>query len=443
MNQLDLLHNRHFLPLFLTQFLGAFNDNVYKNALVIFIAFTQAGRSGDNASVLVILAGGVFILPFFLFSAVAGQVADRYEKALLIRWIKSAEILIMGIALGGFLLQDIVVLMITLFLMGAQSTFFGPLKYGILPQHLAETELVGGNGLIQMGTYLAILGGTILGGVLVAIGERGPAVTGIVVILVACLGRLSSSYIPPAAASDPTLRLDWNPARQTMIVMQLAARPLLQLVTILAISWFWLVGATFLSLIPTYVRDVLHGDEYVATLLLTAFSVGIGSGSVLCERFSRGHIEPGLVLFGAAGISLLATDMYFLDPAVSAVITGAAAFLSRWDTWHVLIDLALIGFFGGIYIVPLYAMLQHRSDPHQRARVIAANNICNALFMVVSAIIVIALVKAGYTPQQIFLCTAVATVATLAAIARVMPELPRRTRVLLLELLPGDARAGG
>ncbi|MBI2970494.1 MAG: MFS transporter [Gammaproteobacteria bacterium] len=433
MSQVNLLHSRRFLPLFLTQFLGAFNDNVFKNALVIFIAFTVAERAGTNSSILVILAGGVFILPFFLFSATAGQLADRYEKSMLIRHIKTAEIIIMIAAVFGFLQESVAALMVILFFMGAQSTFFGPLKYGILPQHLAPEELTGGNGLIQMGTYLAILTGTILGGILVAAEDRGPAAVGAMLVVIAIAGRVASRFIPVAEPCDRQLKIDVNILRQTTRIMGFAWESGTVFAAIIAISWFWFAGATFLSLVPTFARDFIHGNETIATALLTAFSVGIGVGSVLCERFSGKRIEPGLVPIGAAGLSLFAFDLHFVEllDAGSAAVLGMGEFMAQPRHWRVLADFSLIGFFGGIYIVPLYALVQHRCDPARRARIIAANNVLNALFMVVSAGLVIALVAWGFTPQDIFLLIAVMTLIVTGLIFARNPEYLARGKMLL------------
>jgi hypothetical protein len=429
MSQADLLRSRRFLPLFLTQFLGAFNDNVFKNALVIFIAFAVADRAGVNSSVLVILAGGIFILPFFLFSATAGQIADRFEKSRVIRLTKSAEIAIMVVGALGFFAGNVTLLMGTLFLMGAQSAFFGPLKYGILPQHLSDAELTGGNGLVQMATFIAILAGTLFGGLVVAIPGNGPAIAGVTVIVIALLGRAASAYIPEAAAADRELRLDWNLFRATWRVLGFAAESRVILQAILAVSWFWFLGATYLSLVPTFTRDVLSGNEQVATMLLTAFAVGIGTGSLLCERLSGGMVEPGLAPIGALGIAVCGTDLAFIDAPAAAVT--AAEFLRHGVYWRVLLDLSLIGLFGGIYVVPLYAFVQQRCDLRRRSRIIAANNIMNALFMVASAGIVIGLVAIGLEPQQIFLLAALATALVLLSLCKLLPEVMRRSLSLI------------
>lgn len=442
MSQFKLLGTSRFLPLFCTQFLGALNDNVYKNALVIFIAFTLADRTSINSSVLVIIAGGIFILPFFLFSATAGQIADKYEKAMLIRRIKVAEIVIMSLAAVGFMLQDVAVLMTVLFMMGAQSTFFGPLKYGILPQHLDVEELTGGNGLIQTATYLAILGGTIIGGILISLGSAGTVLVSATVIFVAVAGWAGSRYIPRADPFDAGLALDWNIVRQTFRIMRYALDDREIFTTIIANSWFWFLGATFLSLVPGYTRDVLHGNELVATTLLFAFSVGIGSGSLFCEKLSRGRIEPGLVPLGALGLTLFPLDLFLATPAVlgSTVTMHPSQFVLEWQYLRVLLDMVFIGFSGGLYIVPLYAMIQYRSHPDHRARVIAANNIVNALFMVVSAVIVTGLINITIGITRIFMIVAVFNIIMNAVIFARSGEFLKTSRALLKSWLkPGRA----
>lgn len=423
MSQFTLLLTSRFLPLFCTQFLGALNDNVYKNALVIFIAFTLADQVGISGSMLVVIASGLFILPFFLFSAAAGQMADKFEKAFLIRNIKVAEILIMCLAAVGFMLRDLYVLMTVLFLMGMQSTFFGPLKYGILPQHLRVTELIGGNGMIQMGTYLAILIGTIIGGVLIAMKEAGVFLVSATVITLAVLGWKSSQYIPRAEPSDHSMKLDWNIVRQTWRIMRYSFENRGIFITIVAISWFWFIGATFLSLVPGYTREILDGNELVATLLLFAFSVGIGSGSLLCESLSRARIEPGLVPIGAAGLTLFPLDLFIIgSPSGFSSQIGPIDFFQSWDHVRILFDLVLIGFCGGLYIVPLYAMIQNRSSPDHRSRVIASANILNSLFMVFSAVIIMALLYFSARITHIFLVVALMNLLVVAVIFLIHAE---------------------
>ena len=444
MSQFNLLGTTRFLPLFCTQFLGALNDNIYKNALVIFIAFTLADRTSINSSVLVIIAGGVFILPFFLFSATAGQIADKYEKAMLIRRIKVAEIVIMSIAAVGFMLQDITVLMAVLFLMGAQSTFFGPLKYGILPQHLGVNELTGGNGLIQTATYLAIQAGTIIGGILIALGNAGVMLVSVTVIAVAVAGWACSRSIPRADPYDAGLTLDWNIARQTFRIMRYAMDNREMFNTIVANSWFWFLGATFLSLVPGYTRDILNGNELVATTLLFAFSVGIGSGSLFCEKLSRGRIEPGLVPLGALGLTLFPLDLFLASPTGPATSIGMhpSDFLLEWQHLHVLLDFIFIGFSGGLYIVPLYAMIQYRSHPDHRARIIAANNIVNALFMVVSAVIVTGLINFSIGITRIFMVVAVFNIIMNAVTFTRSGEFLKAARTMLKSWLKQDSADG-
>ncbi len=429
MSQYTLMKSRRFLPLFCAQFLGALEDNVFKNALIIFITFTLADTLSINSSILVAMAGGVFILPYFLFSATAGQIADKYEKSFLIRRITFAEMLIMAFAVTGFMSQSVFILMTVLFLTGIQSAFFGPLKYGILPQHLSVQELTGGNGMIQMGTFLAILAGTIIGGVLVGIEGYGIYLVSILAVCVASAAWFASWYIPIAPASDNTLHIDWNIARQTYHILRHAISDSNVFIAIIAISWFWFLGATYLSLVPTYTRDVLMGNELVATLLLTAFSLGIGTGSLLCERLSRGDIEPGLVPIGALGLSLFAIDLFITGiPGVhqGTIAMGAAEFLAYPVHWRILLALTGIGFFGGIYIVPLYAMVQHRSSPEHRARIIAANNILNALFMVASALLVIFLIKLAFTIPQIYLLLGILNLLVTGAIFIIFPEYLQR-----------------
>ncbi|HTH94465.1 MAG TPA: MFS transporter [Rhodocyclaceae bacterium] len=387
---LRLLRERRFLPLFITQFLGAFNDNVLKNAMVILITFQGARLSSINAGLMVSACGGIFILPFFLFSATAGQLADKYEKSRLIRLIKLCEILIMGIAAAGFCLPNLPLLLIALFLMGAHSTFFGPLKYSILPQHLHAEELVGGNALVEGATFLAILLGTILGGLLIALGTHGPTWVAATCTLIALLGWLSSRSIPVAASAAPTLQINWNIFSETARALRLARDDREVFVAIIAISWFWFYGAMFLSQFPAFAKDNLGGDEYFVTLLLALFSIGVSTGSLLCARLSHGRIEPKCILAGAAGLTLFAVDLFFAAPH------GARMYA----------DLILIGVCGGLYCVPLYTLMQSCSDATQRSRIIGANNIMNALFMVTAAVLAIVLLGTGSNARQLFLITA-------------------------------------
>ncbi len=431
-NQFQLLKQRRFGPFFGTQFLGAFNDNVFKNALIILITFQSAQWLGLNTETLVNLCAGIFILPFFLFSATAGQLADKFEKSRLIRYVKLLEIFIMCCAALGFYLNSIPFLILVLFLLGLQSTFFGPVKYSILPQHLRETELVGGNGMVEMGTFLAILIGTLFGGVLIALKPYGPVIVSVVTIVLAVLGWVTSRYIPKAPANESGLKVRLNPITQTWRNVNFAREKRTVFLSILGNSWFWFYGAVFLTQTPIYAKMFLGGSPQVVTLLLMTFSVGIGIGSLLCERLSGHKVEIGLVPFGAIGLSVFAIDLYFAHRGVhTSVSYTLMSFLATASNWHVLIDLALLGVFGGFYIVPLYAIIQIRSNPEHRSRIIAANNILNALFMVLAAIYAIVCLKLGLSIPQLFLLTGILNALVAIYIYSLMPEFLMRFIVWL------------
>ena len=433
MRQFRLLRQRRFGPFFLTQFLGAFNDNVFKNALIILIAFYRASQTGLSPDVLINLCAGLFILPFFLFSATAGQIADKYEKSLLIRRIKAAEIAIMSLAFAGFVLGANEFLIVVLFLMGAQSAFFGPIKYSIIPQHVSEEELVGANGLVEMGTFVAILLGTLCGGVLIAIPDHGPLWVASVLVLVAVGGWLASRGIPSARALDPGLEVRWNVGVETWRILQALRGNRTVLLSVLGISWFWFYGATILAQLPRFTKDTLGGDAHVLTVLLAVFSLGVGSGSLLCERLSGRRVEIGLVPFGAIGLTLFGADLALAaHPVPGAALLDPLAFMGRPGSLRVIADIGFLSVFGGFFIVPLYALVQQRSDPAQRARVIAANNVLNALFMVISAILAIVLLGAGLTIPQLFAVVALMTAAVAWFIFRQVPEFLLRFIVWLL-----------
>jgi len=432
-NQFDLLSERRFGPFFWTQFLGAGNDNIYKNALVIFVAYRAAAHSSLDANTLVNLAAGIFILPFVLLSATAGQLADKYEKSRLIRYIKVLEIVIMVIGTIGFGLANLTLLFVALALMGVHSTLFGPVKYAILPQHLKPEELIGGNGLVEMGTFVAILIGTIVGGVLVAIPGVGPVLAGVAAVAVAVAGWLASRGIPntPAVASD--LVLNWNPFTETSKNLRFAYGNRVVWLAMLGISWFWFYGATFLTQFPNFAKDVLGGNEHVVTLLLALFSIGIGVGSLLCERLSGRKVEIGLVPFGSIGLTVFAVDLWFASNSLHATgLTGIGEFLGRAAHWRVVFDLMMIGLFGGFYIVPLYALIQERSEAAYRSRIIAANNILNALFMVASAGLSIALLSQGVSIPGLFLVTGILNAVIALYIYKLVPEFLMRFLAWLL-----------
>ena len=450
-SQFKLLQERRFLPFFITQFLGAFNDNFYKNALVVLITFQAAQITTLSAGVLVNLAAGVFILPFFLFSATAGQLADKVEKSRLIRFTKLLEIAIMLLAAAGFALMSLPLMLAVLFLMGTQSAIFGPVKYAIIPQQLREQELVGGNALVEAGTFVAILVGTIVGGLLIDL-PSGPAWVSLGTLAVALLGYATSRAIPPAAPADPALRINWNPLTQTWQMIRFTARNRTVFLSILGVSWFWFYGALFLSQFPAFASDTLGGDARAVTLLLALFSVGIGAGSLLCEKMSDGKIELGLVPFGAIGLTVFALDLWWASPVHATAATVAsvaplatevalatqgggaplAALLAQPATWRILFDLVMIGVFGGFFIVPLYALIQNRSEPSHRSRIIAGNNILNALFMVIAAGLGAGLLAAGLSVPQLFLVTALLNAVVAAYIFTLVPEFLLRFVVWML-----------
>jgi len=432
-SQFQLLRERRFAPFFWTQFLGAGNDNIYKNALVIFVAFQAATLTALSANDLVNIAAAVFIAPFVLFSATAGQIADKFEKSRLIRFIKLFEIGIMVVGAIGFYRRDLILLFTALALMGVHSTLFGPVKYAILPQHLRNDELVGGNGLVEMGTFVAILLGEIVGGVVIAIKPDGPIFAGETAIAVAIAGYLVSRGIPNTPAVAPELRINWNPFTETGRNLRFAYGNRVVWLSMLGISWFWFYGATYLTQFATFTKDVLGGDEHVATLLLAIFSVGIGIGSLLCERLSGHKVEVGLVPFGSIGLSVFAIDLYFASRGLAAQsLAGIEHFLSVQAHWRISADLVLLGMFGGFYIVPLYALIQERSEPTYRSRIIAANYILNALFMVASAGIALGLLKAGLTIPQLFLATGLMNAIVALYIYLLVPEFLMRFLAWLL-----------
>jgi acyl-[acyl-carrier-protein]-phospholipid O-acyltransferase/long-chain-fatty-acid--[acyl-carrier-protein] ligase len=418
-----LLRARRFLPLFVAQFAGALNDNVFRSALVILATFRLADSSGWNPQLVATAAGGIFILPFFLLSATAGRLADRFDKAMLIRVVKASEIVLVALAGWGFLRGSLSTLMAVLFLLGLHSTFLGPLKYAILPQHLRHDELIAGNALIEAGTFLAILIGTIFGGSLVLSDGGIASVLGLLGAL-AVVGLVASFAIPAAPSAAPDLRVGFNVVAATAEMLRYAASRRDLFLSILGISWFWLVGATFLSQVPALVKDGLGGDPQIVTLLLTVFSVGIGLGSLLCNRLLQGEVSAKHVPFGALGISLFAFDLWSATNglAASAAALGIGEFLVEPRHWRILADLLLIATCGGVFIVPLYALLQERSEQSHRARVIAANNIVNALFMVIGACAIAAAAAAGLSIPQLFLAVAIVNLVVAVYICGLLPD---------------------
>ncbi|MEN8214257.1 MAG: acyl-[ACP]--phospholipid O-acyltransferase [Pseudomonadota bacterium] len=421
-NQFTLLGKRRFLPLFITQALGAFNDNVFKNGILFLVTFVLADRSGLNAPLLVAIAGGIFIFPFFLFSATAGQLAEKFDKVTLIRLLKLTELVLMIAAGIGFMLQSVWYLMVLLFLMGTQSAFFGPLKYSILPEQLKAGELLGGNGLVQAGTFLAILLGTIAGKVVLE--QNGAMLVSLLIIGVAVAGWIASRFIPSTGPMVPDLKVDYNVFTSTWEMLRYAHSQKEIFLIILAISWFWLVGATFLTEVTPFAKDVLGGDQNLATLLLMLFSIGVALGSLLCNSMLKGAVHATFVPLGALGMTLFAVDLFFASRAFtpdSAALLTIPLFLDSLQGWRVVADFLLIAISGGIYIVPLNTLLQHHSQAGHRARNIAANNIFNALFMVVSALGTALLVSLELTIPQIFLVIALLNGMVAIYITRLLP----------------------
>lgn len=441
--QSHLLATRRFLPLFVTQFLGAFNDNMFKNALVVLLTFQAARWTTLPAGILANLAAGVFILPFFLFSATAGQLADKYDKARLARLVKVLEMVIMAVAGLGFWFTSLTWLFLALFMLGLHSTLFGPIKYALLPQHLHPDELLGGNALVEAGTFVSILLGTLAGGLLAGTGVP-PAIAGIG-FLVALAGYLASRAIPTAPPPVPYLAVHPNPLAETWRCIGFARENNAVFQSILGISWFWLFGALFLAQFPAYAKNVLGGGETAVTLLLATFTVGVGLGSLACERLSGRRIELGLVPFGSIGLTLFALDLAVHSPA--ALPAGAplalAGLLGQPGSPRILADLTLIGLFGGFFIVPLYALVQQRSRPEARARVIAANNIVNALFMVVGALAATGLLAAGLTIPELFAVAAVMNAVVALYIYLMVPEFLIRFVVWLVLRITGRIQAEG
>jgi len=421
-SQFSLLRHRRFLPFFITQALGAFNDNVFKNALIILIAFHITGLSSAQIDLYSNLAAGLFILPFFLFSANAGQWAEKHEKSRSIRWIKLAEIALMVLAGIGFWLNSLPFLLGVLFLMGTQSALFGPLKYSILPQALRPDELVGGNALVEAGTFLTILLGTFTGGWLMGYGAGTTLITAIV-IAIAILGWLTSRAIPPAPATAPDLTLNWNPISETWRNLKFLRGHRAVLNSVLGISWFWFFGSVFIAQLPNYTRLYLGGDQSVAPLVLMLFAFGIGTGSLLCEVMSRRTVEIGLVPLGALGMTVFGIDLFFARPDAAA-ITGLSwqQFLAAPGNLRICADLLLIGLAGGFFTVPLYALIQQRTPRERLSRVIAANNILNAAFMVTAAILAIALLQLGLNVPQLLLATAILNAVVALYIFTLVPE---------------------
>jgi hypothetical protein len=432
---MNLFKGRKFYPIFWTQFFGAFNDNFLRNALIILVTFRSASVFGLTPSEIVALAGGIFIFPFFLFSALAGQIADKYEKGRVVRIVKISEIAIMVLASYGLVTEHYELLLIVLFLMGLHSTFFGPIKYSILPQHLGEKEIVAGNALVEAGTFIAILLGTIAGGVLITRTD-GPLVVSVGLITCALIGFLFSLLIPSAPAVDGDLKVELNPFPPTWQMFGFARKSRTVFLSIIGISWFWLFGAALLSLFAPLCKDVLHADENVVTLFLAIFSVGVATGSILCERLSRKRLELGLVPLGSIGISFLGIGLYWLCAHADgrAGVTVAEFLSSRYGRF-ILTDLFLLSVFSGFFIVPLYTLVQARSEARERSRVIAANNVLNAFFMVLSSVALVGLLQLKFSIPEIILILSLLNGIASIYVYSLLPEFLLRFLVWILAIL--------
>ena len=435
-SQFALLKQRRFLPFFLTQFFGAGNDNVFKFAFTVLATYSAAEWGGMDPKSAGAVIGGVFILPFVLFSATAGQLADKYDKAALIRFVKNLEIAIMLAIAAGFLWKVVPLLFAGVFLMGLHSTLFGPVKYAYLPQHLAASELTGGNGMVEMGTFVAILLGTIIGGALVGIPEAGPHWVAAVSLVLAAAGRIAAGFVPLSPAADPGLSINWNPFTETWKNLGHARSNRSVFLSLLGISWLWFFGSIFLTTFTGFAKETLGGDQNVVTLLLAVFSIGIGVGSLLCERLSGHKVEIGLVPFGSIGMTVFAVDLWYassgMAPHDPAVLSGLSAFLADHSHWRIMADLFLLAMFAGFYSVPLYALIQIRCEPSHRARIIAANNILNALFMVVASVMAAALLQGGLSLPQLYVVVGLLNAAVAVYIYTLVPEFLMRFIVWML-----------
>ncbi|MFZ4714660.1 MAG: MFS transporter [Bacteriovoracaceae bacterium] len=418
----NLMADRRYWPLFWTQFLGAFNDNFFKNALVILITYKAYSIGVLNSEQMVALCGGIFILPFFLFSALAGQLADKYPKQKIVTAVKVAEIVIMVIAAIGFMTEHLVLLLVTLFLMGLHSTIFGPVKYSALPEILNEDELVAGNAYIESGTFLAILMGTLIGGMTITIPGSGTMITGIGIIITAILGTWTSFKMNELEPVNPNLKIEKDIFKPTVEIIRLTRKTKSVFLSILGISWFWFVGAIFLSVLPPFCKNVLHGSEHVVTMFLAIFSIGVGLGAVLCEKLSFGQLELGLVPIGSIGMSIFLADLFFSSRGFSLTATTPMIFLTTGEGLRIIFDMLSFSIFSGFFTVPLYTFIQSRSDRETRSQVIAGNNILNSLFMVVASVMLMGLYAMKMSIPQIFLLLAFLNGLAAVYIYTVVPE---------------------
>jgi len=427
MQQIKLFKSSRFLPLFITQFFGAFNDNAFKNSLLIWLTYDVSTKVTLDPAIMLSVAAGLFILPFFLFSSIAGQLADKYEKSKLVQRIKQIEIMLMIVCAIGYHNQNIYLLLIILFFMGVQSTFFGPLKYSLLPIHLKENELVAGNGFIEGGTFLSILLGTIIGGVVIR-SSYGIELISATLILLSICGWLASRYIPEAPVSDRDPKINWNIILETYQMIGYAQKEYTVWLSIIGISWFWFIGSSFLTQFPTYTKVMLGGNEQIVILFLATFSIGIAIGSITCSKLLRDKIDGKLVPFGCLGITLsiilfcIFSNLYHDHIKSNALINVTQFLSSSIYSSLILASLLLLAVSSGIYIVPLYAIMQHRSNKKYLSRIIASNNILNALFMVIGSIIMALLFSFSFNINQIFLVIGIANIVVYFTIRKIVKQ---------------------
>jgi len=408
-SQFSLLKTRRFLPLFLVQGLGAFNDNLFKSVIVVLITYGGLTIGGMEPEMLVSLSAALFVLPFFLFSAIAGQMADAYDRSRLIQRLKLCEIGIMGLAAFGFALKSLPLLLLALFLMGTQSAFFGPLKWGVLPDLLEPHELVSGNGLANAMTFLAILAGTIAGTVLIGFDSV------ISIVIAGCLGIALAGYcaaraMPRLKPANPSLQVQFNLVRETVLIVKRAANKRVLFRSVLGICWFWFLGSVYYILLPIFTKDVLGGDTNVVALFLAAYSIGIAIGSLLCHQLGRGLATELLVPLGAFGLTLFGIDFYFasageLLPEAGQLI-GLDVYFQSADRLRIFADLAGMAVSGGLFTIPLYTQVQKRSGDDDRSRMFAALNVLNAFGMVCASVFIMVLTGAGLPVRHILLAAA-------------------------------------
>lgn len=413
---------RRFAPLLATQFSGAFNDNLFKNALIMLLVFGTDWQTGIDTKILVTVAAGMFILPYVLFSATAGQLADKYEKSTLARRIKYIELSLMILATLGFMLEQPWILLAVLFGMGLQSTFFSPIKYSLVPDHVKPHEVLGGNALIEAFTFLAILTGTIAGGLLIK-AEHGVMLVYLSLLALASIGLFASHFIPPSGPFVPEMKIRWNIFTETKSLLNEALKnPDIRL-PVIGSSWFWFVGVSFFSQFPAFTKYVLAGDEAVTTLLLTAFSIGIAAGSMLANTLAKGKITPKYVPLAMLLLSVFTADLFMNSYQLERTeIVGVNPFMADSRNWRILMDLVLIALCGGVFIVPLNSMIQVFTPSNERARMIAANNALNALFMVASSLLITLLLKLEMTIPEIFLLVAVMNLAAVAVMRPILKQ---------------------